>query len=312
MSPDHTQRTSGSSGQVAAGHDATVSSGRHKALDIVLVHGGWHCGESWGPVIPLLRSGGHRVVTVQLPGHGVSARFPSGYFTADQAGLMTAPATLGEITVAAAANVVLEALRAVRAASSDRAPVVLVAHSSAGSVASRAAETAPDLVDHLVYLAAIVPSRRSSAIEYAALPEYGSQTMDGLVIGDPAAVGALRINPRSADPAYRDLLRRKFYHDMPAHEADAFLNLLIPDQPLSYLAEPVTVTSARWGTIPRTYIVTTQDHALAPAVQDIMIADADDLHPENRFRRVPIDTGHAPFASRPDLLAKVLTDITFR
>ena len=275
----------------------------------VLIHGGWHCGASWEPVVPLLGAAGHRVVTPQLPGHGTSARFPEGYFTADQAELATAPSALGEITISTAADVVLDALRAVRDTSPAHAPVVIVAHSSAGAIASRAAETAPELVDHLVYLAAIVPSRRLSAIEYAALPEYGSQTMDGLVLGDPAMIGALRINPRSTDPAYRDLLRHKFYNDVPPHEADAFLELLIPDQPLNYLAEPVTVTSARWGSVPRTYIVTIRDRSISPAVQDVMLADADALYPEHPFRRVPIDAGHSPFASQPGLLADVLLDL---
>jgi pimeloyl-ACP methyl ester carboxylesterase len=51
-------------------------------------------------------------------------------------------------------------------------PVVLVSHSSSGAVASLVAETAPELVDHLFYIAAIVASRLRSAAAYAALPDY--------------------------------------------------------------------------------------------------------------------------------------------
>lgn len=146
---------------------------------------------------------------VQLPGHGTDARFPDGYFTAGQPGLDTAPATLGKITVDDAADVVLDALRAARAGSPGQARPVVVSHSSTGAIVSRAAETAPEMFGHLVYIAAIVPSRRT-AMEIGALPEYGSPTMDGLLVGDPAALGAMRINPRSTDPGYRDLMRRKF------------------------------------------------------------------------------------------------------
>lgn len=99
---------------------------------------------------------------------------------------------------------------------------------------------------------------------------------------------------------------------MPAAEADAFMNLLIPDQPLSYLAEPVSVTAQRWGSIPRTYVVTEHDQSIAPAVQDIMIKDADALCPGNPFRRIPVDTGHSPFAARPELLATLIGETSPR
>ena len=278
-----------------------------RALNVVLVHGGWYCGASWGPVVPALMARGHHVVTPDLPGHGWQARYPAGYFDTGQPGLATQPTSLGNTTLAMAADAVIEVLSTVRAADDGRRPAVLVSHSSSGPIASLAAEKAPELIDHLVYVAAIVPSRLTSALGYAALPEYGSQTMDGLVVGDPAATGALRINPRSADPRYRDLLHRKFYGDLPRAASAAFTELLCPDQPLGFLADPVSVTQARWGMIPRTYVMTTKDSAIAPAVQEIMMNDADDLTPQNRFRRISIDTGHSPFASQPEALADIIT-----
>lgn len=280
--------------------------GRSPGLGVVLVHGGWHCGSSWGQVVPALQARGHLVVAPDLPGHGWQARHPEGYFAPGQPDLATAPTRLEDPTLERAADVVLDAVRAVRAADGGGRPAVVVSHSSSGSIVSRAAEKAPELADHLVYVAAIVPSRLHSAMEYGSLPEYGSQTMDGLVVGDPAAVGTLRINPRSTEPRYRDLLHSKFYGDLPRAAADAFLELLCPDQPLSFLAEPVSVTEARWGSIPRTYVTTTRDSSIAPAVQDLMIEDADALTPGNRFRRVAVDTGHCPFASRPEELADII------
>lgn len=274
------------------------------SLDVVLLHGGWHCSASWGPFVPALRARGHRVVAVDLPGHGWRARHPKGYFRAGQPGLETEPTTSGEITLDTAADVVIEAL--VRG--SGR-PAVLVSHSSSGAIAGRVAEARPDLVDHLVYVAGIVPSRLVSAIEVGALPEYGSPTMDGLVIGDPVALGTLRINPRATDPFYRELLRAKFYGDLSPDEASAYLDLLCPDQPLSFLAEPVVVTAEAWGSIPRTYVVTTNDKAIAPAVQEILMNDADDLTPGNPFRRHRIDSGHSPFASHPAELADIVSAV---
>jgi pimeloyl-ACP methyl ester carboxylesterase len=281
-----------------------VAGGR--GLNIVLVHGGWHCGASWGPVVPALLARGHRVVTPDLPGHGWKARYPEGYFDAGQPGLETRRTNLADTTLEMAADAVIEILSSLRAADDRGLPAVLVSHSISGSIASLAAEKAPELIGHLVYVAAIVPSRLTSALEYAALPEYGSQVMDGLLVGDPAVTGTLRINPRSTDPQYRDLLHRKFYGDLPREASAAFMELLGADQPLRFITDPVSVTQARWGMIPRTYVMTTKDFALAPAVQEIMINDADDLTPHNRFRRISIDTGHSPYASRPEELADII------
>ncbi|MEV0406569.1 hypothetical protein [Actinoallomurus sp. NPDC050550] len=94
-------------------------------------------------------------------------------------------------------------------------------------------------------------------------------------------------------------------------ESAAFLDMLCPDQPLGFLAEPVSVTPQRWGSIPRTYVSTMKDNAIAPAVQEIMVKDADDFTPENRFRWVQIASGHSPYASRPAELAGIITGIDY-
>lgn len=130
--------------------------------------------------------------------------------------------------------------------------------------------------------------------------------MDGLIVGDPAMVGALRINPRSTDPGYRDLLLRKFYGDVGQEEAAAFANLLCADQPMSFIADEVTVTRERWGSIPRTYLRTMNDLSIAPEVQAIMIRDADDFTPYNKFRHITVHSGHSPFASRPKDVAEAI------
>ena len=39
------------------------------ATNIVLVHGAWADGSSWGKVIPILEKAGHKVIAVQLPLH---------------------------------------------------------------------------------------------------------------------------------------------------------------------------------------------------------------------------------------------------
>jgi len=100
-----------------------------------------------------------------------------------------------------------------------------------------------------------------------------------------------------------------FYNDLPPDEAAPFLDALSPDQPLCYLAEPVTVTPRRWGAVARTYVITAQDKAIAPAVQSVMADHADAMTPDNPFRRITLDSGHSPYASRPAELARLIAGV---
>lgn len=130
-------------------------------------------------------------------------------------------------------------------------------------------------------IAAIVPSRLNSAVACAALPEYGSQTTDGLVLGDSAALGVLRIDPGSMRDTAA-LPRRKFYGDIePAHNADRPA-VRGPAHELHRAGGGRHRGS--WGSMPRTCVKTTQDPSISSAVQDIMIRGADELTPDNRSR----------------------------
>lgn len=276
--------------------------------DVVLVHGAWHNSACWAKVVPLLTAAGHRVVAPDLPGHGVSARFPATYLLPGQAGLPDDVSPLRDLTLDTVAEAVVDVLRALRANPGSARPTVLVGHSLGGTVITKAAQLAPDQVDHLVYLAAVVPVRLPTTIEYFTLPEAGPANPN-LYVGNAATTGASRINPRTTDPVYRELLHTTFYGDLPVDDFLAYANALTPDQPAGIASSAVGATADRWGTVPRTYIKTLQDRAIAPALQQRMIDEADQLTPGNRFDQVTIDSSHSPFASRPDDLAKLLSGV---
>ena len=61
--------------------------------------------------------------------------------------------------------------------------------------------------------------------------------------------------------------------------------------------------------MPRTFVRTTQDQTIPLALQDRMIAEADELTPGNRFDVHSLASGHSPFASMPDRLAAVLAEL---
>ncbi|MFD2420514.1 alpha/beta fold hydrolase [Amycolatopsis pigmentata] len=271
-------------------------------FDYLLVHGAYHNSAHWAKLIAALSARGDRVVALDLPGHGMNARFPSGYFVPGQPGLSGEPSPIKDVTLEVAAHAVIDALRSF----GQTAPVVLVAHSMGGAVATLAAELAPELVDHLVYVAAFVPTRLPTAAAYLTLDEAKTRLGGGLHLGDPTVTGAVRINPRSADTAYLEQLRAAYYTDVSTTDFLPYLNALTPDQPMSFVTSRAGATAARWGGIPRTYLRCAADRAIPLALQDVFISDADALTPRNPFRLATLDTGHAPFASQPGKLAEVL------
>jgi len=280
-----------------------------KSLDILLVHGGWHSGAAWAPLLPRLAAAGHRPIAIDLPAHGMHARFPAGYLEPQQEEFPGAPSPIADTTLEMAADAVVAALAGLESSGDRDRPRVLVSHSSGGAVATMAAEKAPSLVDHLVYVAAVVPTLMPTIGDYGALPEYGSQTMDGLVVGDPASTGALRINPRSRDGAYRKLLRHTMFADVDEATFEAACYTLTPDQPIRYIVDPVGATSERWGSIPRSYVLTRADQSIAPAVQRRIIGDADVFAPAHPFVVHEVDSGHSIYLSRPDELARLIDGV---
>lgn len=268
----------------------------------VFVHGAWHSSGQWAATQRALAGLGAASVAVDLPGHGFDAPLPSGYLLPGQPGLLTEKSPLAGLTMDGCAEAVLGVLRQVR----HHRTVVLVAHSAGGGPASLAAERAPELVDRIVYLSAFVPGGRPRFFDYLGSPENASALGQNLNLGDPEALGAVRINPLSTDPAYLDELRETHYHDTPLDRFDRWRSVLSPDLPLAIPSAPVTLSAARSGRIPRTFLRCAEDRALAPAVQDVMIAEADQAFPESPFTVHTLPGSHSPFAARPGELAAVL------
>ncbi|MFI0815477.1 alpha/beta fold hydrolase [Streptomyces sp. NPDC021098] len=268
----------------------------------VLVHGAWHSSWQWAPTQRALAGLGAVSLAVDLPGHGFDAPVPSGYHAPGQPGFATEKSALAGLTLEECAGAVVSALRAVR----GHRRVVLVSHSAGGVSASLAAEQAPELVDELVYLTSVVPAGRPRFSDYMASPEQAATRGGGLMVGDPEAIGAFRVNPASTDPEYAEELRTAYYHDVPAGSFARWRHALSPDMPFAIPTTPVALTRERWGRVPRTFIRCAEDRALTPAVQDLMIAEADAAMPDRPFTVRTLPGSHSPFAVRPAELADAL------
>lgn len=272
---------------------------------VVLVHGAWHSSIHWAATQRELAQRGIASITVDLPGHGVGAPVPSGYLVAGQPGLTTEKSALADITMDDLAGAVLDVLSSVRRRFGR---VMLLAHSAGGGPSSLAAERAPDSVDRLVYLAAGVPAGRPCHRDYSSSPDNADGVALPMVAG-PTEIGAYRLNHLSPDPTEVEMIRRAFLNDLPTSASEGWRHLLHPDEPYAALSSPAPVTAQRWGRIPRTYIRLTDDQALSPAVQDVIIAEADEFTPDNPFDVRSLPGGHSPMVIRPAELADVLADI---
>ena len=182
-------------------------------------------------------------------------------------------------------------------------PCVVVAHSMGGTVATAAAELAPELFAHLVYVAAFAPVSGLPAGAYVVSPECEGSMVADLQLADPAVIGALRID--TGDRGRYAAIRETFYGDVDEVTATAAITLLSADAPAGVPAEDFTVTHGRYGAIPHTYVTCAKDNAIPIALQRRFITEIDAIS-QAPTAVVEFDSSHSPFLSQPAALAAAI------
>lgn len=276
-----------------------------KTPAFLLVHGAWHGAWCFADVVAALEAAGHPARAIDLPGHGADARIPASFEAYDPAGLAREPSQAAGLTIDDARDRVVAEVARLR--SETGREVMLVGHSAGGLAITAAGETAPAGMGGLIYLAAFMLPPGLSILDAYSLPENDGAEVPSLLVADPAAIGAQRIDPRSRDAAYGARLRSAFFADVDEPAAQAAIARLVPDEPLT--PAPIATSAQRWGQIPRGYIVAEQDRAILPALQRRMIADVDTAFPRRRTVVRSLATSHSPFLSAPDTLAGTLIEL---
>ncbi|MCG5214457.1 alpha/beta fold hydrolase [Streptosporangium sp. KLBMP 9127] len=253
---------------------------------------------------------GHRTVGVELPGHGPDTlQFRKAYQAPqDLKALAAEPSAMAGITLD---DYVEAAVKAVRRAA-KHGPVILVGGSMGGATITGAANEVPHLIDRLVYISAFCCTRLKSIDEYLATPEGKASKLGAIIgglVGDPAKLGAVRVNWRSADPKFLAETKAALSADASDAEFMAMLNSSLPDDTLHVSGADSRGRKATWGRVPRTYIRHSQDMCIPVPLQDRMIADADALTPGNTFDVHTVRAAHAPsrasWAKIVDILDKL-------
>ncbi|WP_369776390.1 alpha/beta fold hydrolase [Streptomyces sp. R33] len=251
-------------------------------VTFVLVHGSGSNAYGWSPVVAELGLRGQRSVAVDLPGHGPGAYFPLSYQAPqDLERLRTEPSPIAKTTLAdCAAHVASVVRRAHR-----NGPVVLAGQSLGGVTLNAVADLVPDLISHLVYVSALCPAKRASVSELMATPEAATSYIFKMTpVPTPPELGVTRVNWRSNDPEFFQLAKEAMAADSSDTEVRAMLNILEPDESAAIGACDGRGLPHKWGRIPRTFVRFSEDRTLPPALQDLMIREADEITPGNPFR----------------------------
>lgn len=205
----------------------------------VLISGSWHGAWCWYKVVPRLEQAGHRVVAVELPGHGVDWAKP------------------GEVTLDSYVKTVLDIVDA------ERERVVLVGHSRGGIVVSQVAEARPERIHRAIYLCAFVIPNGEPMLA-TATADAESLIVQNLVVDERAGTHSVR------PEAVRDAL----YNDCSLEDIALATALLTPE-PNGPVATPLKLSDTGLGSVRRAYICTQFDRGISPALQSKMIERAE-------------------------------------
>jgi len=244
-------------------------------MRFVFVHGGFHAAWCWERTIAELGRLGHDGVAVDLPGHGERV---------DE-----------ESTLANRRDAIVAAMRP-----GD----VLVGHSGGGFDATLAADAAPELVSHIVFLAAALPREGRTYPEAMAMRD-SSDFPDGEFDAD---VGNMLSYLKFDDDgamwfADFDGAWRYFYHDCDEVTARWAFERLGPERFGDTTVTPVSVARFWAADLPRSFILCLQDRSMPRWL-------ADTVTHRLGVAQLTIDTSHSPFLSRPDELARLLVHAT--
>jgi pimeloyl-ACP methyl ester carboxylesterase len=218
---------------------------------LLLVHGAWLGAWSWEKVQPQLMARGFEVQTVDLPS------------VADVGG--------PRFGLHDDAAVVRDRIKEIGR------PVVVVAHSYGGAVASEGAAGLAH-VRHIVYICAFQLDAGESLIQLSGRLWWWNVEGDTMTTRNT-----------------REIL----FTNVPQEESDRAIARM---KPFSYVAVTEALTAAAWRTVPSTYIVCEKDRAVTD--QDVIAARA------THVRRLPSD--HMPLLSMPFALTDLIVEAANR
>ncbi|MGL5833365.1 MAG: alpha/beta fold hydrolase [Waterburya sp.] len=234
----------------------------------VLVHGAWMGKFCWDEVVLRLGMAGHTVLTLDLPAHGDD------------------PTPSAEVTLDNYRDAIIQLI-------GDRTDVILVGHSMGGMPISAVAEAIPRQIKALVFVCAYLPRSGESLLQLS------QEDTDSLV-----SSYWRQDNPEQYSPPW--IANEGIVNVFCADCSPQVQKIVVShhrSEPLSPFASPITLTESNYGSVPRYYIETLDDHAVSHQLQTLMLSR---VKVQQRFQ---LQSSHCPFFSMPDRLVTCLTEI---
>lgn len=231
--------------------------------NFLLIHGAWQGKWIWSAVSAELTMRGHEVHAIDLPGSGED----------------TTP--VGEVTLERYADAIRQAIVSIGKR------VTLVGHSLGGIAVAAAAEKNAQDVARIIYLGGYVPGDGESI-----------DSLSDVVLDKEAVVLDMQGDDQIVDTQV-DTRVTRFMHDAP-HAIATWAAPQFRAQAVAPIVSPVQLTEERYGKLPKSYVICTDDRMLDPVLQRVMAARA------GCTRVKEIDSGHSPFLSRPTETAETL------
>lgn len=238
---------------------------------MLLIHGAWQGSWAWNAWLPELAALGWHAHAIDLPGNGVTGS-PVAHAQASMQSYVDALADF---------------------ASRADGPLVVVGHSGGGLPASQLAERMPERVACLIYVAGMM---MPSGLGYADLVRSLAHEVPGAAGISPYLEWSDDFTMTRVPPsAALDI----FLHDCAPNAARDAAAQLRPQQE-SGRAIVTSLTSGRYGQVPRIYIEALRDRSILLPIQRRMQT----LSPGALVRS--IDAGHVPQLARPVELANIV------
>ncbi|KAG2408671.1 hypothetical protein LR48_Vigan123s002800 [Vigna angularis] len=214
----------------------------------VLVHGACHGAWSWYKLKPLLESAGHKVTALDLAASGINMR------------------KIDDVDTFAVYN---QPLLRLLATTLPNQKVILVGHSLGGLSLAHATDEYPQKVERNVFVSAFLPDteHRPSYV----LEKYGERTPTSAWMDTKFEPSGNKTS-MFFGPMF---LTNKLYQRSPVQDLELAKSLVRPSSLfLEDLSRQKNFSKEGYGSVPRSYIVCTEDIAIPVDYQQWMIQNA--------------------------------------
>ncbi|KAG9440750.1 hypothetical protein H6P81_020915 [Aristolochia fimbriata] len=248
----------------------------------VLVHGACHGAWCWYKLLPLLKSAGHSVTALDLEASGTNSNRASDI------------RTLTQYT-----NPLLEALDSTNG--DER--VILVGHSFGGFSVALGTEKFPEKVAAAVFVAAFMPDS-SSPPSYITAKFRESLPSEGMMDTQVAYDRGVE-NPPTSSVLGPRILSSLLYQNCSPEDLTLATMLVRPTPTaLDDFSDENLLTMERYGSVPRVYVICTEDKIIKEEFQRWMIGN----YPPKEIKAIE-GSDHMPMLCKPEELCQFLLEI---